>query len=271
MSDQYPGDDELGRLLSVIDEPVDEVPPAFADALWSELRAGLRDRVADRADRADRERTPGTVEEAEPTDRAGADEGDDSVDGPHVVDVRASGPGSNRADGTERAPRRWLAITAAAAVVLLAVGLYLGGDDGTDITTPPDVTADRATAPPDAGPPVLTDPVAACERYLGTEPTLVQLIDRLDAGPPPVPADLDAAIGAIETLVADLSASGRYLDRQYASLDLAVASLGQARIELVTGDRERALESVETALYQLTSVDLPGITPFRDVCVPLGS
>ena len=270
MSDQYPGDGELGRLLSVIDEPVDDVPPAFADALWSELRAGLRDRAAGRPDRAERQRTPGMVEEAEPIDRVGADEGDDPVDGPHVVDLRAARDRADRVDGAARAPWRWLGAVAAA-VVLLAVGLYLRGDDGTDITTPPDVTVDRATAPPDGGPPILTDPVAACERYLGTTPTLVDLIDRLDTGPPPVPADIDMAIGAIETLTADLSASGRYLARQYASLDLAVASLGQARIELVAGDRERALESVEAASTQLTSVDLPGITPFGDVCAPFGS
>ena len=228
------------------------------------------DRAVDRPDRAERQRTPGTVEEAEPIDRVGADEGDHPVDEPHVVDLRASRDRADRVDGAARAPWRWLGATAAA-VVLLAVGLYLRGDDGTDITTPPDVTVDRAIAPPDGGPPVLTDPVAACERYLGTTPTLVELIDGLDAGPPPVPADIDVAIGAIETLAADLSASGRYLDRQYASLDLAIASLGQARIELVTGDRERALESVEAASNQLTSVDLPGIAPFSAVCVPFGS
>lgn len=270
MSDQHQRDDELVRLLSVIDEPVDDVPPAFADALWSELRAELRDHAdrvgrADRADRVDSTPTPGLVGEIEPTDGAVEEDGD----APHVVDLRTERPSSDR-DGIEGARWRWLAVVAAA-IVLLAVGLYLGGDDGTDITTPSDATLDRATAPPDAGPQALTDPVAACERYLGTRPTLVELIEGLDGGAPPVPADIDVASGAIETLVTDLDASGRYLDRQYATLDLAVASLGQARVELVAGDRTRALESVEAAFNQLTSANLPGITPFSDVCVPLGS
>ncbi len=266
MSGQHPRDDELGRLLSVIDEPVDDVPPAFADALWSELRAGLRDRAVDRADRADPTRTPGAVEEIEPPE--GAVEADSDV--PHVVDLRASRPDPDRADATERAPLRWLAL-AAAAIVLIAIGLYLGGDDGTDITTPPDATVDPATAPPDAGPQALSDPVAACERYLGTRPTLVELIEGLDGGSPPVPADLDVASGAIETLIADLDASGRYLNRQYATLDLAVASLGQARSELTAGDLARALGSVQAAFNHLTSANLPGIAPFSDVCVPQGS
>ena len=244
MTDHRPGDDELARILSLIDEPGDDVPPAFADALWADLRAGLRQRSA----------APG----------------DAIVDDDAVDVVRLRPPEPRDRSGRGRLP--WRPIAAAAAViVLVGVGVIVAGDDGPDISTGSDTATDRASGPPE-GPAtrVLIDPVAACERYLATRPTLTELIDRLEAGPPPTPADLDVARRAIETLRADLDASGLYLDIQYSSLGPAAASLGQARSEVAAGELERAIVSVAAASNQLNSVDLPGITSSRDVCAPIG-
>lgn len=173
MSDQRPYD-ELGRLLSVIDEPGEDVPPAFAEALWSELRAGLRERpdipVESGAE-------TGVIEGSGVVD--GADVADDGgiIERAHVIDLSApdlSGPDLPRP--TARTP--WRRLTLAAAVVaLLAFGVVVARDEiGPRITTEPDGTSTLGpAAPAGPGPQVPTDPVAACERYLGTQPTLTEL------------------------------------------------------------------------------------------------
>ncbi len=242
MSDQHASHDGLGRLLSVIDEPADDVPPAFGDALWSELSVALRERSVG------------------------------STGSRNVIDLSDRGPDVARSDQGARRRRGRRFTVAAAAVALLAGAIYLAGDRDPTISTTSDDTVDPVTAAPEVtAQPALIDPVAACERYLATQPTLVELIDRLeDGGPSPLPAEVDAAADAIEVLRNDLDASGVYLERQYAPLDLAIASLGQARIELIDGERTRALGSVENASNQLSSVDLPGIAPFRSICAPTG-
>ena len=264
MSDQYPGDDEFARILSVIDEPGDDVPPTFADALWAELHAGLRQRAAAPGDAT----ADGDAADDATADDATADGG--AADGDAADVVRLSPPESIDRNGHGRRPWRPIA-AAAAVVVLVGLGVIVAGDDGPDVSTGSETATDRASAPPEGpGPQVLIDPVAACERYLATRPTLTELVDQLEAGPPPTPADLDVARRAIETLTADLEASGLYLDIQYSSLGPAAASLGQARSEIAAGELERAIVSVSAASNQLNSVDLPGITSSRDVCAPIG-
>lgn len=226
-------DDDLRRLLGSIDGAHDDVPAAFADELWRDVRSTI---VRRRPDAGRPERPTYDLVEQLPV-------------------------GSDPADG-----RSWSWLRNAAVLVLLVAGVtgvvLMRSETGPreiDETVP---LATGSTNP--TPPPVLEDPTEACRRFEAAGP-LAELSRRIgDPGPtvPEVP-ELDAAVVALEVYVRDLEAAVEASESVLTAPDVApirraLDSLQQAQLEVELGDLDRARRSAEAA----TSLILETPTPW---------
>ena len=207
-------DREMIELLRLVDEQAGEVPSAFDAELWSDLQRTLH-------------RTPGSASAATGAVLIG-------LDGAEVTKRRRLGGHSGLAR----------VLTAAAALAAFVVGglLLTRRAADTPALSDPVVTLPTSTVPR------LTDPLAACERFVATGPDLNQLartIDDVDAS-----SDLDAAVVATSIYAADLAAAGSG-EATVATADRAVSALDQAVIELAAGALDRARGSIEFAISTL--------------------
>jgi hypothetical protein len=270
-------DQELARLLRLVDEPVEEVPAVYERVLWDELAATF---------------------DAPPVQGAGSrhEGATDSGDMAFVpVDDRR----------VDRA--RWLrwGSLAAALVAAVAVGVVLANGSGADpsvedssssagpVTTGPPVTTGSSTAavvePTDPGassePTVLVDPVEACARFRGGVARLPGLPDALEdlrgSGAPAsldgVRTSIEGVRTALENYAADLAAGGLIDRGQVLEFRNVAGMLGQAIAELDGGDVDAAARTVDQVRSSVNSLlgelEVPGLRydPFGELLVECGS
>ena len=220
---------EFRVILSALDTAPLETP-SYADELWADLDSAF--------DHATATSMSGVV----------PDHDDDIVT--LSLDARDEEHRSSR-------PRRAAAVVLAAAV-LVAVFVGLATRD----TSTPD---DRVSSDDTATIPVLVDPVAACARYHGTDPTLPDLGARLGSDQPVSVADIEATSTAIDLLASDFRAAG--IDSSGPrNLETVAAQLGQAQIEVERGLLDQATRTVALALSTLTDALDPAETPLPASC-----
>lgn len=214
-------DDDLRRLLGTIDGADDDVPPAFADELWRDVRS--------------------TMVRGRPDSRRRQTDVIDLVDESSV-----------RRDGAPGRSGSWL--SRAAVLVLLVAGVtgivLLGSDADPRQTDEPTTTATDPTTP--SSPPVLEVPAEACLRFEEAG-LLAELSRRLSDLEPTVSVvpELETAVDALEIFIRDLEAavasSADVTESDVAPFRRALDSLEQARLEVEIGELDRARRSVDAA------------------------
>lgn len=226
-------EDDLRRVLGSIDGADDDVPPAFADELWREVRT--------------------TLVRGRPNSERREHEVYDIVDGLSEVPGR-----------TRTRPGWWLG--RAAVLVLLVAGVtglvLLRSEPGPRQIDEPTTTATDPTVP--TSPAVLADPAEACRRFEESGPLaeLSRRIADLGTNVSAIP-ELDTAVAALEVYVRDLEAAADATPPLVTASDVApirraLSSLRQAQLEVELGDLDRAARSVAAA----TSLMIEAPTPW---------
>ncbi len=208
MSDRPIDDAELRELLSLVDQPVEQVPAAFeqtlANALAQTLGSGR----------------PDTPQNAAPPES-------DEVDDAELITFQPR----------PEPPSRRRPLLAAAAVLLMLIGLGVFLRQGSD-SSPTEVASDASVAAA----------CSQFERDVPFSfDELEQFIDDQTVSDADKISALDEMIGSLGTLEDELGTSPQISDGDRLVLGNVIGGLRQAKAEVEMGQLDRASQSVESS------------------------